>query len=312
VTWPADSPAVARGDDAEIDEKVAGIEETREEMVETVDAISDRLRPENVIDDAKQTLRDATVGRVEEKVQTMTQTAERFTQDPAGTAQQVGAGLMDTIRQNPVPAVMAGVGLTWLFLSRNESRDPDRRRFGQYGADWSSRPASWQRASAADYGGSSTGIADRMGRTAEETTDRLGRTVDDARENVSQFMDDASRTVSRVPQEASFTARRLGDQAGRIVEENPLGIAVTALAVGTVIGMALPATEAEHRLVGQASEQLIDRAGQAATEGLRKVEESTTQPASGRTQTGTTSSASTPRTKTTRSKAGSEPTPTGA
>src|SRR3954451_9267781 len=107
MRWDAPPDEVASaaigGGDPEIEDKVAEIEETREDLTATVEAIGERLSPANVIGDAKQTVRDATVGRVEETVQTMQQTANRFMDDPARTAQETGSGIVESIRQNPIP-----------------------------------------------------------------------------------------------------------------------------------------------------------------------------------------------------------------
>lgn len=319
VTWPgtaADtSSSDAETDDkgAEIDDKVAEIEVTREEMLLTVDEIGDRLRPSNILDDAKQTVRDATVGRVEETVQTMTQTADRFTRDPARTTQEIGSGVIDTIKRNPVPAAMAGVGLTWLFLSRGGSQSSwSGDGYGDRSATrWQPGQASWERASARPGGES---IGDRAGQTASQAADAVGRTVERARDNVDQFLDDAGRTVGRVPDQASDATRRLTTQAQRVIDDNPLGIATAALAVGTVIGLALPSTPAEHRILGQTSQGLIDRAGEAATETLDQVDKSTDQQRSSRSRssqpssTGTSASRAQPSTR----RRGTGTAPTGA
>jgi ElaB/YqjD/DUF883 family membrane-anchored ribosome-binding protein len=98
------------------------IEQTRANMARTVDEIQDRLSPQNImeqvketasekageaIDNVKQTVHDATVGKVENMVNNV-----------SDTARETGSGIMDLIKENPVPAALAGLGLGWLFMKR--------------------------------------------------------------------------------------------------------------------------------------------------------------------------------------------------
>jgi hypothetical protein len=84
----------------------AQIEHTRAEMSETIDAIQARLTPSRLISDAKESVKDATVGRVKRL---------------AATTGNGGGGSMnyermiDTVRANPIPFAIAGVAATALI-----------------------------------------------------------------------------------------------------------------------------------------------------------------------------------------------------
>ena len=89
--------AALRGE-AEVDEIEVTrieIERTRADMTETVDAIQERLNPQNLKEQAKDKVREATVGK----------------------AQEAGSGIVDTVKANPLPAALTGIGLGWLFIS---------------------------------------------------------------------------------------------------------------------------------------------------------------------------------------------------
>ena len=88
----------------------AGIQETRDRISQDLDEIGERLNPHNVKEDIKEGIREATIGRVEDMAR---QAGQRLN--------DAGNGLVQTIRDNPVPAVIAGVGLAWLFLGQSES-----------------------------------------------------------------------------------------------------------------------------------------------------------------------------------------------
>jgi len=282
--WDAAADAVAadvaEDGDAGIDDKVAGIEETREDLAATVDAIEDRLSPSNVIADAKQTVRDATVGRVEEKVNDVTQTANRFLEDPARTAQETGNGIMETIRQNPMPAALVGVGVGWMLLKRNDgaskSRSYEYRAYDRDAASCARDPRSY------DRNGGTSDVGDRIGRFAGDTADgvsqaagqvasTVGSTASQVGQTVGSKASEVGQTVGEVPAQASTMARTVADQASQAVRSNPLGASLAALAVGTMVGMLLPSTPAERRVMGPTSERLIEQAGDTATQQLRAV-----------------------------------------
>jgi hypothetical protein len=106
----------------EVEAKAEDIEQTRDEMTGTVEAIADRLDPANIVQDAKQTVRDATVGKVEEMANTVADTASGFVGDARSTAQDAGEGFLETVKRNPIPAAMAGIGIGWLLMNRSSGQ----------------------------------------------------------------------------------------------------------------------------------------------------------------------------------------------
>src|SRR3984893_4792205 len=81
------------------------IEERRAQMSETIDAIQDRLNPKRLMDDAKETVRAATVGKVT---------------DMMNSASESASGLVDRIKENPLPAALIGLG-AWGLDGRQEN-----------------------------------------------------------------------------------------------------------------------------------------------------------------------------------------------
>ena len=69
----------------------AGIEQTRSEMSETIDAIQDRLNPQHIKEQVKEQVREATIGRAEEVMR-----------NAGDTLNEARYGLMETIRHNPI------------------------------------------------------------------------------------------------------------------------------------------------------------------------------------------------------------------
>lgn len=98
----------------------AQIERTRAEMSHTIDAIQERLSPARLLSDAKQSVRDATVGRVKQLAATMTVSGST---DRSFDAKRVAYA----VRTNPMPFAIAGIAVTAviaraLMRSRGRSR----------------------------------------------------------------------------------------------------------------------------------------------------------------------------------------------
>src|SRR5919202_1836287 len=102
---PTGLPPIRGGED-DPDALREEIAETRSELSETIDAIQERLSPEHVKeqvdalkDQATDTIREATVGKAEQMVTNVHETVK-------GT----GKTTVETIKANPIPALLAGVG----------------------------------------------------------------------------------------------------------------------------------------------------------------------------------------------------------
>jgi hypothetical protein len=153
------------GSDSDPDAIAADIEQTREEMSGTIEAIQERLDPQQlsqqatevteqareaakdvakyaieeakaavneVTSQAKASVREATIGRVEHMAM--------YTRD---TAESVRGDLWTTIKSNPVPAALAAIGIGWLWSNRSGggSQRGSYARSGNYRgethSDWS-------------------------------------------------------------------------------------------------------------------------------------------------------------------------------
>ena len=97
------------------DEIRSQIDQTRAEMSDTIDAIQTRLSPTRAIADVRDSMTDATVGRL-----------KRLAQGTSGS----GRGLIETARVNPLPvlgAVAVTAGLT-AYLARPPRRSSSSTR----------------------------------------------------------------------------------------------------------------------------------------------------------------------------------------
>ena len=253
---------------AEAIEIRAEIEETREEMGGTLNELGERLDPGTLMDQAKENVREATVGRVEE------------------TAKGISDMVMETIRRNPIPSALAGAGLFMLWKNRAQDggngHAMDRRSY--YGATSPYGEQGYvgqgQYVGEGAYGGQSQyggqgqeGMGQKVGETARGAVGQVGQTVGQVGENVGQ-------TVGQVGENVGQTASQIGDQLDRFMQSNPLAVGAIAIGAGALAGSLLPATPQEREMLGDASRQVgsavRDTVGQAtskAQETMDKAEQ---------------------------------------
>jgi ElaB/YqjD/DUF883 family membrane-anchored ribosome-binding protein len=277
--------------DPEIDQLVEEIVYTREEMTGTVEQIGDRLDPKNIVAEATGSVRNATIGKVEsvansasDMVSNVGQTAGEMVSNAGQTAQQAGSGIVGAIRRNPVPAAMVGIGLGWLAMSNRGSSSSSRY------SDWSDGGRSWGDGnrmsgstwdttgysdSGSGFGGQ--GFTDKVGNTAGRVGDTAGQVVGNVQQTAGEVVQNVQQTAGQVPYQVQGVARQVQDNAGRMIQENPLAVGAIALALGTAVGMALPSTQKEQQILGQARDNLIDKAETKASDAMSKVEETAKQ-----------------------------------
>src|SRR5262245_46229038 len=98
-------------DSPEVERLRAQIVSTRIELGNTIDAIQERLNPARLRQEAKDSVKDATIGRV-----------KKMAKNVSGQAGDKGRGIIDTVRDNPVAVAMIGLGAGWLFMNARRRR----------------------------------------------------------------------------------------------------------------------------------------------------------------------------------------------
>jgi ElaB/YqjD/DUF883 family membrane-anchored ribosome-binding protein len=261
----------------EVEALVIDIAATRSEMSQTVDELGDRLAPAAVADRAGSAVREATVGKIEAKVNDMSTAASDLVSNASETAQEAGGGIVETIRRNPVPAVMAGVGLGWLWMNRAQ---PSRSSWSSgrrpVRTSWVAGDDGWRRSDGGTWAdrmatSESGGVGQAIGDRARGASAAVGDAADNARRSAGNAMDDLGSTASRTADTVGMTASEKMAQAQDAIESNPLAFGALAVAVGTAIGLALPATQAEKRAMGTTGSRLIDKVETAVSEPLEQM-----------------------------------------
>ncbi len=244
------------------------IEETRAEMDGTLGELQERLSPSHVkeqvresvketIDEARTALRAATVGKVENMIR-----------DTGNTLSEARQSLWETIRENPVPAALSAIGLTWLFLNRG-GRNGSRRYVSSGRYEGGFEPDGYGRGPGAGEGG----VRARAESAVRDAKERVSDMAGSAQQKASELVSTAGETAERVADQAQTQVRRVEQAVGRWMDENPLAFGTVALAAGTAIGLALPRTEGEDRILGTARDTVVNRAEQLASEAVATVRE---------------------------------------
>ncbi len=207
------------------------IEQTRADMSETIDAIQERLSPQNVKEQVKTTVQDAT-----------TKARDRAQGAIVERAQGARSTMIQTIKQNPMPAALTAVSLGWLVVSgRTESS-------GQ-GSDGSS-----------------------SSQTAGQTHGKARETASHARDRVRQTAGQAQQQVSQLGNQAQNRARRVKGGFQRMLQENPLAVGAIAVGLGAAVGLAIPETSKENQMMGETRDSLVEKA-QGTRERVQRVAE---------------------------------------
>lgn len=212
------------------------IDQQRESITHLVNALESKLSPGQLLDQALS-----------------------YTKGHGG---EFAANLGQTVKANPVPTLLTTVGLAWMMMGQ---RQPSTSSTG-HGVDLHGAAESAKSAMA--------GMKDKANdarHSASDMTDKANRMQHDVRDKLSatgQQIGDSSR-------QAADSLRRQGEraQAGfqNLLHEQPLVLGALGIAIGAMLGGALPRTTQEDQLMGDKSDQLTEKAKQKAKEGYQKA-----------------------------------------
>ncbi|MGB3682673.1 MAG: DUF3618 domain-containing protein [Rubrobacteraceae bacterium] len=244
------------GTDDELETLRLELARTRAQMSETVYAIQGRMNPQYVREQASSQAKD--------------------------TAREAGSSVVDTIKNNPIPAALTGagvVGLGWLIASASgdsgssgggygssyESSysggrrpvDPGRRDLDDgpyyYGSPERSNPTYYED----EYEGSSE---------SSQGSGRAQEAAGQARQRASQMGGQLQDRAGQAGQQAQQQAQRAKGGFQQALRDSPLALGALALGVGAAVGFAVPSTSKENEAMGETRDNLVERGKQSARE----------------------------------------------
>jgi len=232
----------------------ANIEDTRAEMSQTINEIQERLSPDHLMDQVKETVREATIGKVERVMDKVGETISGVTEPAlevagrAGTAiKEAGTSVGNSVWRNPIPVALIGLGVGMLVM----------RNFRGSSDSSTSRPLS--------QGKRSNYALGQVGETRETQGTGTG-TLNQVKETASDL---ASRSTAAV---SNFSTR-----FGEMMRDNPLAVGAVAVAAGTAVGLALPSTRLESEYIGETGERLVEKVEDVARGALDQVKDAAKQ-----------------------------------
>ena len=91
------------------------IQQIRDEMNHTIEAIQERVSPQHLMEQARDAVQEVTHGAAAD--------VARNARDTATTA---GSAAWNTVREHPIPVALAGLGLGWLLTHRSQVQQTGR------------------------------------------------------------------------------------------------------------------------------------------------------------------------------------------
>lgn len=163
-----------------------------------------------------------------------------------------------TLKNNPVPTVLTGVGLAWLAMNQNKPFQPGSTSSGS------------------GLGGKVSQVLDQVSQAFSGAGDRLHGAADTARDHgqslrskagdLSELATDSlDATASQLTDKAHDVGQRVQEQASEVkgqfeqlLKEQPLVLAAIGIALGAALGAALPSERKEDEWMGQTRDDLAD------------------------------------------------------
>ncbi len=292
-----ETKADAAADDT--DQIRANIEETRSEMTETINAIEEKLSISHIseqvkaevseyvgetIQTAKNTIYDATIARAGNIMKYVNKEVTEFGE--SDTAK--------TLSRNPVALGLIGLGLGILFLGSSSSKKKHKKHRHQEDYDVDERD--YNRSFSLKNGKSSfssaqSKVSDAAGKVSDTVSDAAGavsdkvssaagavsETFSNAAGAVSETLGDVTKKTYKQVSKAGATAQDFAgsaqDQYEHYMEKNPLAVGAVVLALGAAAGFAFPSTRIESEYMGEARNNLLQKAEETARDAVGKVQQ---------------------------------------
>lgn len=205
------------------DELEDDVDRTRADVERTLEALRQRFSPGELLNQAVRGIRD--------------------------TGGAYGRNLSTQVRNNPLPALLTGIGLTWLIMGSD--RPPERAGAG----------------------------ARVSGDAASKAAERSSAAVRSTREKASDVAEAARGGAARAAETSRAGAQslRTGYDKARegyyhLSREQPFVLGALAVTVGAALGALLPRTEAEDQAMGEESDQAAER---LIEEGEQRIKQTT-------------------------------------
>ena len=189
--------------------------------------------------------------------------------------------MLNTFTNNPVPTVLIGLGLYWLF---KDGAEPSRQTKGRRRSDhtpWRNSEKEFQPS------------------MDEQVTEKFRSAKDALQGQVSEWKDEANHQAHELKEQASQRAREWKEGAGQKMEEvkgylqeqgavvrgefnhlldnNPLTVGAVMVALGAVVATAIPASRKEDQWMGNSRDRVMKAVNSRVESTVEEVKQKTGQ-----------------------------------
>lgn len=273
------------------------INTTRQRMDETIDALTDRMKGRHLVDEVIGYFR--TDSGQDKAAQIKTKVTET-----AGTAMNT---VLNSVKQNPLPAVLIGAGLAWwIYNSRRSASVSFDEEFVEppydgdyesaysvsgggygaslageveYGSDIAGQEPSMPQGSV--DGDQSSGIGGKVQQARDAIRDKASQAAGQIRDKAGQVGQRVREGAQNVRQRASELGSRLQERSHEVyvrgrervvttAHEHPIELGLGCLALGLIAGFALPAPQRVSRVVAPRADRLKQRARESARDFMER------------------------------------------
>jgi hypothetical protein len=169
--------------------------------------------------------------------------------------------MLNTLTQNPVPTVLIGLGLYWLFKDGAEPFHETTRRHRSDHKSWGNSEKELQPS------------------VEEQVIEKIRIAKDTVHGQVSEWQDEASQQAHELKEQARRQAKEWREGAGQKMEEvkgylqeqgavvrgefnhlldnNPLAVGAVMVALGTAVAAAIPASRKEDQWMGDSRDKVM-------------------------------------------------------
>jgi ElaB/YqjD/DUF883 family membrane-anchored ribosome-binding protein len=245
------------------------IRQTRDRLDNTLESLNQRLSPRSLVNDVLSWLE----GR-------------GGSQAGGGSSDSLKRGYQSVVRQikeNPMPALMVGAGVTWMIL---EAENDDTTDFGHRGVrGYVEPPEPLSPGASESESGIASAVKEKIG-DAHEALSNASEAITGKVSEISSEIQTQARSAGSAMGQGIRESQRIGSGAKEhlqrstahardtfqaTVEDFPFAVAVGFLGAGILTGLLLPRTRQEDKLIGEKSDQLIEQIKETGKESLEKA-----------------------------------------
>jgi hypothetical protein len=170
--------------------------------------------------------------------------------------------LAGAVKNNPEGLLLLAAGCALLMRSTGTSKSRRSRDARVY--DRNDMTQSRREARDRTVGERLSETAKSAGEYVSDIGESVVETASSYASSVSGYADDVARTAAEQTGRFAQQAKSgIGDTISRVVQEQPLTVALVGAAAGVAVAAAFPATDLENRTLGPTGERLRDAASRA-------------------------------------------------